>query len=241
MLSIGGRLTLIKYVLNSIPLYHMSIYKVLMGVLNNMEAIRINFLNGVDKADRKISWIGWKKVLVAKKNGGLGVSSYFAFNRALLFKWIWRFKSNGSSLWARVIKAIHGKNGSINGNGEDTLFWKDSWHADDPLKNLYLQIFSLESAKDITIADKFSYSSFSLTLRKNPRGGLEESQFDLLCSNLANVILPHSCDRWVWNININGEFSVKSTRDYIDEKMLPKEDTATRWLKCIPNMINIFA
>ncbi|GKB89901.1 RNA-directed DNA polymerase, eukaryota [Tanacetum coccineum] len=140
---------------------------------------------------------------------------------------------NGISLFSFVKKKI--------GNGEDTLFWKDSWHADDPLKNLYLQIFALESAKDITIADKFSDSSFSSTLHRNPRGGLEESQFDLLCSNLANVILPHSCDRWVWDIDINGEFSVKSTRDYIDEKMLPKEDTATRWLKCIPNKINIFA
>nr|GEW99327.1 hypothetical protein [Tanacetum cinerariifolium] len=39
-LSIGGRLTLIKSVLTSLPLYHMSIYKVPMGVLNRMESIR---------------------------------------------------------------------------------------------------------------------------------------------------------------------------------------------------------
>ncbi|GKD38067.1 RNA-directed DNA polymerase, eukaryota, partial [Tanacetum coccineum] len=164
--------------------------KVPMGVLNNMEAIRRNFLNGVEKADRKICWIGWKKVLAAKKNGGLGVSSYFAFNRALLFKWYWRFKSNESSLWARVIKAIHGINGSINGfkkpmhrspwsviiceinslankginllqfvkkktgNGEDTRFWKDTWHSDVPLKNLYPRVFALEIVKDVTVAGK---------------------------------------------------------------------------------------
>ncbi|GJZ83181.1 hypothetical protein Tco_0648354, partial [Tanacetum coccineum] len=89
LLSIGGRFTLIKSVLSSIPLYHMSLFKVPLGVLNNMEAIRRNFLNGVDKNDRKIYWIAWKKVLAGKKNGGLGVSSYFAYNRALLFKWYW--------------------------------------------------------------------------------------------------------------------------------------------------------
>ncbi|GJV12474.1 RNA-directed DNA polymerase, eukaryota [Tanacetum coccineum] len=38
-LSIGGRLTLLKSVLTSIPLYHMSIYKVPMGVLNKLESI----------------------------------------------------------------------------------------------------------------------------------------------------------------------------------------------------------
>ena len=38
-LSIGGRLTLLKSVLTSIPLYHMSIYKVPMGVLKKLESI----------------------------------------------------------------------------------------------------------------------------------------------------------------------------------------------------------
>ncbi|GJY65325.1 RNA-directed DNA polymerase, eukaryota [Tanacetum coccineum] len=44
-LSIGGRLTLIKSVLSSMPLYHMSIYKVPLGVLNKLESLRRNFFN----------------------------------------------------------------------------------------------------------------------------------------------------------------------------------------------------
>ena len=39
-LSIGGRLTLLKVVLGSIPIYHMSIFKVPMKVLQRMETIR---------------------------------------------------------------------------------------------------------------------------------------------------------------------------------------------------------
>nr|GFA39898.1 RNA-directed DNA polymerase, eukaryota [Tanacetum cinerariifolium] len=68
--SIGGRLTLLKSVLSFIPLYHMSIYKVPMGVLNRMESLRRNFSNGVDNKERKISMIGWKKVLASKKKRG---------------------------------------------------------------------------------------------------------------------------------------------------------------------------
>nr|GEW96804.1 RNA-directed DNA polymerase, eukaryota [Tanacetum cinerariifolium] len=51
----GGRLTLIKSVLSSIPLYHMSIFKAPMGVLNKLESIRRNFFNGIDDSDKKIS------------------------------------------------------------------------------------------------------------------------------------------------------------------------------------------
>ncbi|GJT69456.1 RNA-directed DNA polymerase, eukaryota [Tanacetum coccineum] len=84
-LSIGGRLTLLKSVRLPPPIYNMSLYKVPKTVLNSMEAIRRNFFNGV--------------------------SSFYALNRALLVKWVWRFLSRDNSLWARIIHAIHGLNG----------------------------------------------------------------------------------------------------------------------------------
>ncbi|GJU10344.1 RNA-directed DNA polymerase, eukaryota [Tanacetum coccineum] len=109
-LSIGGRLTLLKSVLGASPLYTMSIFKVPKGVLKEMESIRNSFFIGVDNSDKKITWVAWDKVLASKKNGGLGVSSYFALNRALLCKWIWRFISQEDSLWFHVIQALYGSN-----------------------------------------------------------------------------------------------------------------------------------
>nr|GEY74185.1 RNA-directed DNA polymerase, eukaryota, reverse transcriptase zinc-binding domain protein [Tanacetum cinerariifolium] len=52
-------------------------------------------------------------MLAPKEKGGLGVSSLYALNRALMFKWVWRCYSQNSSLWARVMKAIHGDDGRI--------------------------------------------------------------------------------------------------------------------------------
>nr|GEZ34625.1 RNA-directed DNA polymerase, eukaryota, reverse transcriptase zinc-binding domain protein [Tanacetum cinerariifolium] len=92
-LSIGGRLTLLKSVLYTIPIYHMSIFKVLMKVLQNMESIRARFFNGADVNSKKSSWVRWKSVLAAKDVDGLGASNLFALNRALMFKWVWRFFS----------------------------------------------------------------------------------------------------------------------------------------------------
>ncbi|GKE11684.1 hypothetical protein Tco_1415235 [Tanacetum coccineum] len=107
-LSIGGRLTLIKSVLGAVPLYNMSIYKVPKGVLHEMEMIRNKNFNGADSSETKITWVAWNKILASKKNGGLGVSSFHALNRALLFKWVWRFLSRDGSLWSQVIGAIYG-------------------------------------------------------------------------------------------------------------------------------------
>ncbi|GKA49784.1 RNA-directed DNA polymerase, eukaryota [Tanacetum coccineum] len=107
-LSVGGRLTLLKVVLGSTPIYNMSIYKVPKSILHMMESLRRNFFNGVQADERNITWIKWPKVLASRKYGGLGVSSFYALNRALLFKWVWRFISAEKSLWCRFIKAMHG-------------------------------------------------------------------------------------------------------------------------------------
>ncbi|GKB62219.1 RNA-directed DNA polymerase, eukaryota [Tanacetum coccineum] len=109
-LSIGGRLTLLKSVLGASPIYNLSIFKAPVGILKDMERIRSNFFKGADLSDRKISWVAWDKALASKKSGGLGISSYFALNRALLLKWVWRFISQDGSLWFRVIQSLYGSN-----------------------------------------------------------------------------------------------------------------------------------
>ncbi|GJW30574.1 hypothetical protein Tco_0047449 [Tanacetum coccineum] len=51
--------------------------------------------------------------MAQKQHGGLGVNSLYALNLALIFKWIWHFKSAHSGLWLNVIKAIYGNEGSL--------------------------------------------------------------------------------------------------------------------------------
>ncbi|GJR62587.1 RNA-directed DNA polymerase, eukaryota, reverse transcriptase zinc-binding domain protein [Tanacetum coccineum] len=112
-LSIGGRLTLLKSVLGSMPIFHMSIFRVPLTVLHSLESIRCHFFNGHELNSNKASWVKWKSVLASKEKGGLGVSSLYALNRALMMKWVWRFYSQKESLWARVIRAIYGDDGQV--------------------------------------------------------------------------------------------------------------------------------
>lgn len=106
-LSFGGRLTLIKAVLGSLPTYYFSLFLAPNCVLDLLEKIRRRFLWGGCDEKRKINWVPWDKVIAEKEIGGLGVGSLKAFNRALLIKWWWRFRTEKSLLWIRVIQGIH--------------------------------------------------------------------------------------------------------------------------------------
>ncbi|GJY69733.1 retrovirus-related pol polyprotein from transposon TNT 1-94 [Tanacetum coccineum] len=86
VLSIEGRLTLLKSVLGSTPVYYMSMFKAPIQVINKLESIRSHFFNGVDYKVRKMTFVNWKNVPTSKEKGGLGVSSFYALNRALIFK-----------------------------------------------------------------------------------------------------------------------------------------------------------
>ncbi|GJY37411.1 RNA-directed DNA polymerase, eukaryota [Tanacetum coccineum] len=112
-LSIGGRFTLTKLVLSTIPLYYFSLFRVPIGVLKRLESCRSNFFRGVEPGKRKVAWFSWDSVVASKDVVDLGMSSFFAMNCALLFKWIWRFRVQPDAIWVSVIKAIHGRFGNL--------------------------------------------------------------------------------------------------------------------------------
>ncbi|GKB22302.1 RNA-directed DNA polymerase, eukaryota [Tanacetum coccineum] len=242
-----GRLTLLKSVLGSTPIYSMSLYKVPKSVLHSMEVIRRKFFYGVNGDDTKITWVSWPKVLAAKEYGGLGVSSFYALNRALLFKWVWRFISQDNSLWFRVIFSIHGSNLS-SVDAFHTSLWKSivrevfslNSQGDNQLCHIFPRVYALETAKESSVAEKLN-GSFSDSFRRNARGGVEEHQLAQLRLLIDPVILSSSVDRWVWDLSSDGDFHVKDIRRLLDEFFLPRDDIATRWVKYVPIKINVFA
>ena len=127
------------------------------------------------------------------------------------------------------------------GNGEHTLFWEDTWLTNSPLKTTFPRIYALECDKYASVAAKFRDSSMFASLRRAPRGGLEEEQLHLLVDKVAPVILSSLNDRWVWTLDFVGDFTVRSTRSYIDDHLLPIVGAPTRWVNVVPIKINILA
>ncbi|GJZ29954.1 RNA-directed DNA polymerase, eukaryota [Tanacetum coccineum] len=74
-----------------------------------------------------------------------------------------------------------------------------------------------------------------------PRGGIEEEQYRDLRTSTYDVLLSNMSDRWLWSLSSSRDFSVSTVRSYIDEFILPKLDTPTRWINLVPIKLNINA
>jgi hypothetical protein len=110
-LSKGGRLTLLKSTLSSLPTYFMSLFKIPVSVAKRIEKLQRNFLWGGVGDDIKIPLVSWTKVCTPFTQGGLGVRDLIVFNKALLGKWLWRFGVEVSNFWRRVLAAKYGVTG----------------------------------------------------------------------------------------------------------------------------------
>nr|CCA66178.1 hypothetical protein [Beta vulgaris subsp. vulgaris] len=103
MLSIGGRLTLIKSSLSNLPLYFMSLFPIPKGVVEKINKITRRFLWSGDMEKRSIPLVAWKIAQLPKDMGGLGIGNIFHKNSAMLSKWMWRLLSDSSPIWCQVV------------------------------------------------------------------------------------------------------------------------------------------
>ena len=66
-LSFAGRVTLIKSVLSTIPLYYLSLFKLPICVEKMIRKIQRDFLWGWGHDGRKIAWIKWDHIVKLRK------------------------------------------------------------------------------------------------------------------------------------------------------------------------------
>ncbi|GJU39538.1 RNA-directed DNA polymerase, eukaryota [Tanacetum coccineum] len=188
-----------------------------------------------DSKEKKMSWVKWSRVLASKEKGGLGVSSFFALNRALMFKWVWRFRNDSNSLRSRFIKALHGEDGRLEKLSKlsHPSEWMNIVNELYMLKNQVMDLLSLMKKK---VGNDLGYS-----LHRTPKDGVEMMQFLDLKANIDGVQLPSMQDRWIWSLVGSGDFSVASAKKYIDDHLLLSSPSRTRWVKAVPIKINIMA
>ena len=112
-LSKGGRVTLIKSTLSSIPTYFLSLFPIPMSIARRIEKLQRDFLWGGLEEEHKFHLVNWHQVCTPIYDGGLGIRDVAIFNKALLGKWLWRYSTEPNSLWRQVIDSKYGGQGNF--------------------------------------------------------------------------------------------------------------------------------
>jgi hypothetical protein len=114
-LSLGGRLTLAKSVLQSIPVYWLSLVKLPSSILHRIQLLISNFIWKGGKKSTGYHLTKWKNIARPKDYGGWGIKNISWFAQSLAAKSCWRGLF-GTGLWNTVLNKKYLK-------GVDIISW----------------------------------------------------------------------------------------------------------------------
>ncbi|KAK1428226.1 hypothetical protein QVD17_17055 [Tagetes erecta] len=245
----GGRLTLLKAVMETIPTYYFCIYKASVKILDILEAKRWRFLWNATDLDRGICWVSWDHVTSPIEAGGLGLTPLREVNEVVVeilngtactWNSIARLENGLASMGISISSLIKG----VVGNGMQIRFWLDCWTAQQPLTNMFPTLYSIERDKGKLIGNSIlmwndQYQWFWSWKRK-PSTTLELMELAELTNLIANPIISQQEDSWLWMDDKTNTFTVASMKKFLCNSRIPNQNFIMEWNSWIPKKVNIF-
>jgi len=103
-LSRAGKEVMFKSVIQAIPIYVMSCFRLPAAICDKMRTTISNHWWGIEEGKKKMHWRSWEWLTAPKAMGGMGFRDMQIFNQAMLGKQAWRILTVPNSLCARVLK-----------------------------------------------------------------------------------------------------------------------------------------
>jgi hypothetical protein len=130
--SFRGRLILLNSVLNVVPIFYLSFFKIPKLVWKKIRRIQRELLWGAKGGRKRISWVKYEVVCQPTSLGGLGVRDVRAVNISLLAKWRWRLLQDDRVLWKEVLKGKYGEEaiGSVEFGEHCKPWFSSTWWKD---------------------------------------------------------------------------------------------------------------
>ncbi|KAG5631350.1 hypothetical protein H5410_003067 [Solanum commersonii] len=96
MLSFGGKITLVKHALQSIPIQTMATISPPSTTIKYIESIIVDFFWGRDQDQRKYHWASLETMSLPYEEGGVGIRRLTDICISLQYKQWWNFKAKSS-------------------------------------------------------------------------------------------------------------------------------------------------
>jgi hypothetical protein len=127
-LSLAGRITLAKSVIQAIPIYPMMSTPIPKSCLKEIEKVQRAFIWGDTEEKKKAHMISWETLTQPKWSGGVGLRKLQPMNDACLMKMGWSLMTGEHSLWGDVLIGKYGRSGwsqkQISVSSSDSFLWK---------------------------------------------------------------------------------------------------------------------
>ncbi|CAA7023575.1 unnamed protein product [Microthlaspi erraticum] len=221
----------------AMPMYAMTCFKLPVKLCKDLTSAMMTYWWSTEENKSKIHWVGWEKLTLPKKAGGLGFRDIQVFNQALLAKQAWRLLHDPQSLFSRFFKSRYYADGDLLsassgrgasygwrsiiygrellrkglrrsiGNGKATLVWVDNW--------LYDGIPSRPGGRHSLMNIELRVSDLIDETRQNWNMTILR---ELFCRDDIELICrqrPYTSreDSFVWTGTKNGVYTVKTGYD----------------------------
>ncbi|GAB2301430.1 hypothetical protein Dimus_039250 [Dionaea muscipula] len=126
LLSMAGRLQLIKSILMSLQVYWSQIFLFPKGVVKEVERLCRAFFWSGSSFNRKTALVAWKDICHPKLCGGLGIKDLVDWNYATLCQILWDIESKKDRLWIKWVGEFYLKGVSVweAPNGVGSWVWR---------------------------------------------------------------------------------------------------------------------
>lgn len=219
--TMAGRGTLVKSVLASQAIYHLTPLVVPSGLITKLNNIyRAFFWAGSDKVTGGQCKVNWEAVCRPTNLGGLGMLHTDKFARALRLRWPWLLWKDPSKIWAGLgipctkvdMELFYAATTISVGDGAKTHFWEAPWLEGRKPMEIAPLIYASSSRKNWSIRQALSDDAWIHKIKLDEDFTMQHLfEFVDLSTLLQNFTLDDTTeDSIVWNLTADGEYSAKS-------------------------------